>query len=219
MGEQTMRFAVKAIVFDLDGVLCFTDEYHFAAWKQVAERHGIYFDRRINDRLRGIGRMESLEILLERAQRRYTPKEKQALAEEKNGIYRRSLERLTDADLPDGVRSTLKALRERGYRLAVGSSSKNAKLILDRLGIAALFDAVADGTDVTRSKPDPQVFLAAARKLGVPPGDCAVVEDAAAGVAAAKAAGMSALALFGDARGCGAEDYDLASFADLLNIL
>lgn len=214
-----MKFEKKAVIFDLDGVICFTDKYHYQAWKALADRLGIYFDERINDRLRGVSRMASLEIVLERADRAYSEAEKEALAAEKNETYRGLLERMSPADLSDEARATLNALRERGYPLAIGSSSKNTKRILERIGLDGFFDAVADGTDITRSKPDPEVFLAAAKKLGAAPEDCAVVEDAKAGIEAAKAAGMTALALFGDAKGCGMEDYDLASFGDLLNIL
>ena len=214
-----MKFEKKAVIFDLDGVICFTDKYHYQAWKALADRLGIYFDEKINDRLRGVSRMASLEIVLERSGRTYSGEEKEALAAEKNETYRALLERMTPADLSDEVRSTLKALRERGYPLAIGSSSKNTKRILERIGLDGFFDAVADGTDITRSKPDPEVFLVAAKKLGAAPEDCAVVEDAKAGIEAAKAAGMTALALFGDAKGCGLEDYDLSSFGDLLNIL
>lgn len=214
-----MKFEKKAIIFDLDGVICFTDKYHYQAWKALADRLGIYFDEKINDRLRGVSRMASLEIVLERSDRAYSAEEKEALATEKNDAYRGLLERMSPADLSGEVRSTLNALRERGYPLAIGSSSKNTKRILERIGLDGFFDAVADGTDITRSKPDPEVFLVAAKKLGIAPEDCAVVEDAKAGIEAAKAAGMTALALFGDAKGCGMEDYDLASFGDLLNVL
>ena len=214
-----MKFVKKAIIFDLDGVICFTDKYHYQAWKALADRLGIYFDEKINDRLRGVSRMASLEIILERAGRAYSEEEKEALATEKNETYRGLLERMSPADLSEEVRSTLLILRERGYPLAIGSSSKNTKRILERIGLDGFFDAVADGTDITRSKPDPEVFLVAAKKLGAAPEDCAVVEDAKAGIEAAKAAGMTALALFGDAKGCGMEDYDLKSFGDLLSVL
>lgn len=213
-----MKLRKKAIIFDLDGVICLTDQFHYRAWKALADRLGIYFDETINNRLRGVGRMASLEILLERSERSYAPREKAAMAEEKNRTYRELLQSMTPADLDERVRSTLAELRGRGYRLAVGSSSKNAKLILERIGLDDFFDAVADGTDAARSKPDPEVFLKAARKLGVDPADCAVVEDARSGIRAAKAAGMTALALSGDAEGCGEEDWDLRSFGDLLNI-
>ena len=214
-----MVFQKKAVIFDLDGVICFTDHYHYLAWKALADRLGIYFDEAINNRLRGVSRMASLDIILERAEQSYTPEEKAAFCEEKNRTYQTLLQELSPAHLSTEVRSTLSTLRACGYRLAIGSSSKNTTFILSRLGLGDFFDAVADGTDITRTKPDPEVFLIAARKLGLAPADCAVVEDAKAGIQAAKAGGMTALALHGDAEGCGMEDYDLTTFSDLLNIL
>lgn len=213
-----VKFQKKAIIFDLDGVICFTDKFHYQAWKALADRLGVYFDREINDRLRGVSRMASLEIILERSGRGYTQEEKEAFASWKNGTYQKLLKGMSPADLSDEVKDTLVSLRNRGYKLAIGSSSKNTKLILGQIGLNNFFDAVADGTDITRSKPDPEVFLLAAQKLGFDPADCAVVEDAKAGIEAAKAGGMAALALFGDARGCGLEDYDLASFSNLLDV-
>lgn len=214
-----MKFEKKAIIFDLDGVICFTDKYHCQAWKALADRLGVPFDDKVNDRLRGVSRMASLEIVLEKADREYTQAEKEAFAEEKNNIYKDLLKDMTKSDLSDEVKTTLEELRMRGYKLAIGSSSKNTKFILGRIGLGSFFDAIADGTDITRSKPDPEVFLKAADKLGIDAADCAVVEDAKAGIQAAKAAGMTALALFGDAKDCGEEDYNLTGFSDLLNIL
>lgn len=214
-----MKFEKKAVIFDLDGVICFTDKYHYRAWKALADRLGIYFDEKINDRLRGVSRMASLEIVLEKAEKSYTQEEKEAFAEEKNNLYKELLKDMTEADLSEEVRTTLEELRKRGYKLSIGSSSKNTKFILGQLGLGDFFDAIADGTDITNSKPDPEVFLKSAEKLGIEPSECAVVEDARAGIEAAKAAGMTALALFGDAKDCGEEDYNLSGFADLLNVL
>ena len=214
-----MRFEKKAVIFDLDGVICFTDRFHYQAWKALADRLGIYFDEKINDRLRGVSRMASLEIILERATVEYTPEQKEAFAEEKNNTYRELLKNMSPADLTDEVKDTLIELRNRRYKLTIGSSSKNTKFILERIGLGDFFDAIADGTDITHSKPDPEVFLCSAGKIGIDPVDCAVVEDAKAGIQAARAAGMTALALHGDAENCGEEDYNLANFADLLNIL
>lgn len=205
---------IKAVIFDLDGVLVSTDELHFQGWKALAEREGIYFDREINNRLRGVSRMESLEIVLERAKRIYSEVEKAEMAAYKNGIYVRLLDSLTPADRLEGVSACLAALREAGMKLAVGSSSKNTPKILERTGLAAEFDAVADGNDISRSKPDPEVFLKAAEKLGVEPKFCAVVEDAEAGIQAAKAAGMLAVAV-GDAKKSPLADLCLESLADL----
>ncbi|MCR5006395.1 MAG: beta-phosphoglucomutase [Clostridiales bacterium] len=212
-------FNVKAVIFDLDGVICFTDKYHYLAWKKLADRLGIYFDEKINNRLRGVSRMASLEIILERSDKEYTQEEKEAFAEEKNTDYREYLMTMSPADLSDEVKTTLDELRARGYLLAIGSSSKNTKLILSKIGLGDYFDAIADGNDITHSKPDPEVFLCAASKLGVPAAECAVVEDALAGIQAAKGGGMIGLALGGDADHCGLEDYNLNGFGDLLNVL
>lgn len=181
---------IKGVIFDLDGVLCSTDECHYLAWKELADSLGIPFDETINRRLRGVSRMESLDIILQAAGRAFSSREKQALAARKNERYRRLLMKLTPADLPGGVRATLDELRRRGLRLAVGSSSKNTPLILQRLGLEGWFDAVADGNDIARSKPDPEVFLLAAERLRLPPGECMVVEDADAGIEAALAGGF-----------------------------
>ena len=163
--------------------------------------------------------MASLEIILERSDKEYTQEEKEAFAEEKNNDYREYLMTMSPADLSEEVKTTLDALRAKGYLLAIGSSSKNTKLILSKIGLGEYFDAIADGNDITHSKPDPEVFLCAAAKLGVPAAECAVVEDALAGIQAAKGGGMIGLALGGDAENCGLEDYDLKGFGDLLNIL
>lgn len=168
----------KAVIFDLDGVICFTDEYHYLAWKKIADTIGVPFDRKKNNRLRGVSRMDSLEIILEGCGREFSNKEKQTLAEEKNSLYREYLRQLTPKDVSEDVRKTLDSLREGGYRLAVGSSSKNTGFILDRIGLSDYFDVVSDGNMITKSKPDPEVFLKAAELLNMPPKLCVVVEDA-----------------------------------------
>ncbi len=182
---------IRGVIFDLDGVLVTTDELHFQSWQQLAAAEGIPFDRATNERLRGISRMESLEIVLERSPRKYTPEEKLALAERKNHHYRELLGRLTPANLLPGALATVHELRRRGLKTAVGSSSKNTSLILERLELWPLFDAVVDGNQIRRSKPDPEVFLLAAQRLGLRPAECLVVEDALAGVESARRAGMA----------------------------
>lgn len=185
----------KAVIFDLDGVLVTTDNCHFLAWNRMAQEEGIPFDRKINDRLRGVSRMESLEIILEKSPRTYTEEEKLALAERKNNYYKEligTLER--DAILP-GALAMLDFCRTHRLKTAIGSSSKNTKAILTRLGMTELFDAIADGNDIKHSKPAPDVFLCAAEKLGLAPALCLVAEDADAGIAAAKAAGMRVIAV------------------------
>lgn len=206
----------KGVIFDLDGVICSTDHYHYLAWKALADRLGIYFDETINNRLRGVSRMASLEIILERYNGTLSEEEKLAAAEEKNNLYRELLKEMTPADLSPEVKNTLDALRAKGLLLGIGSSSKNTKFILSRIGLGDYFDKISDGTNITRSKPDPEVFLKGAEYLGLKPEDCLVVEDAKAGIEAALAAGMDAAAI-GDATSCGLATYNLSAFSDLLN--
>lgn len=208
----------QGIIFDLDGVICSTDEYHYQAWKALADRLGIPFDRERNNLLRGVSRMKSLEIILEKADRSYTDEEKVALAEEKNERYRQLLRNMSPADLSADVRRTLNALRADGLLLAIGSSSKNTPFILSRIGLSGFFDAVADGNCITRSKPDPEVFLTAAAMLHLSPADCLVVEDAHAGVQAAVSGGFDCAAM-GDAKDDPIAAFHLQSFPELLNIV
>ena len=213
-GKNNVKY--KAIIFDLDGVICFTDEYHYLAWKQLADKLHIPFDRTINERLRGVSRMDSLEIILEK----YTgpslsDEEKERLATEKNDIYRKSLENMSPKDLSDEVRNTLDALRDKGLKLAIGSSSKNTKFILGQIGLGDYFDAISDGTNITRSKPDPEVFLKAAEFVSEAPSDCLVIEDAEAGVDAAAAGGFDSAGI-GSASNYDKATYHLNSFKDIL---
>ena len=207
----------KAVIFDLDGVICFTDKYHYLAWKKMADGMGIYFDETINNRLRGVSRMESLEIILERYDKELTQEEKQALAEEKNKTYVELLGQMTEKDLSSEVKETLDSLRKRGLKLAIGSSSKNAKFILERLGLKDYFDAVSDGTNISKSKPNPEVFIKAADFLHMAPADCLVVEDAKAGVEAARAGGFDSAGL-GEAAESEAVTHAMNSFSDLIGI-
>ena len=211
-----MRY--QAVIFDLDGVLVSTDRYHFSAWKQLADRLGIPFDEEVNRRLRGVSRMESLSIVLERSPVCYSAEEQARLAEEKNEIYRGFLSRMTPADVGRDVLSALFALRAAGVKLAVGSSSANAKFILQKIGLGEFFDAVVDGTDIARSKPDPEVFVKARERLGMNGRDCLVVEDAVAGVRAAQAGGMDCAAL-GDAAEAHIATYDLGQFSEIVQIV
>jgi beta-phosphoglucomutase len=192
---------LKAVIFDLDGVIVSTDEFHYQGWKHLADEEGIYFDRTINERLRGVSRMESLEILLERAEKQYHTEEKIRLAAKKNEYYLQLLSKLSPADILPGVRAFLDELKKAGIKIAIGSSSKNSPTILKCIGMSSFFDATADGNEIEKSKPDPEVFLLAAKKLGVAPANCLIVEDAVAGVEAAIAGGMKVLAV-----GCAAGD-------------
>ena len=204
----------QGIIFDLDGVICSTDEYHYQAWKALADRLGIPFGRERNNLLRGVSRLQSLEIILEKSVKRYTDAEKAAFAEEKNTLYRQLLGRMSPADLSEDVRTTLIRLRQTGIRLAIGSSSKNTPFILARIGLGDFFDAVADGNCITRSKPHPEVFLKAAEMIGLSPADCLVVEDAHAGVEAAVAGGFDCAAI-GDAKEDSRAVYHLTQVSDL----
>lgn len=207
----------KAVIFDLDGVICHTDVYHYQAWKQIADELGIYFDEEINNRLRGVSRMESFEIILERYEGTMSLEDKVVYTTRKNEAYKELLKNMSPADLSPEVKETLDGLRAKGLKLAIGSSSKNAGFILERLGLDGYFDAVSDGNNITRSKPDPEVFVKAAQLVGEASGDCLVVEDAKAGLEAAIGGGMDCAAM-GDAVASGLATYDLTEFSDLLKI-
>lgn len=209
---------IKGIIFDLDGVIVFTDKYHYQAWKQMADSRGIYFDETINHRLRGISRMQSLEIILENFDGSFTVEEKEKMAEEKNEIYRSLLNTMKPEDVTQEVRETLKELRNYGYKLAIGSSSKNARFILKKVQLMNYFDAVSDGTNISKSKPDPEVFLKAAEFIKESPENCMVVEDAFAGIDAAKAGGMKAVGI-GQAADYEKTDFPIQKFSDLLQVI
>ncbi len=206
----------SAIIFDLDGVLCFTDRYHYQAWKALADRLGLYFDEKINDRLRGVSRMASLDIVLERSPIAYTDAEKEAMANEKNEHYRRLLSHMTPDDISPEIRQTLCALRKSGLKLAIGSSSKNTPIILEKTDLGQYFDAVSDGNNITHSKPDPEVFRKAAQFLNEEPCRCLVVEDAVAGIDAGVAGGFDTAGL-GEAADYEKTTYPLPSFSSLLD--
>lgn len=190
MGEK-----ILGVLFDLDGVIVSTDDCHYQAWKRMADEEGIPFDRHVNERLRGVSRMESLSIILERAVKTYSEAEKELLASRKNKYYVQLIGQLTRDDILPGTLDTLNWLKQRGIKVAIGSSSRNTPIILRQIGMSEAFDAVADGNAIRHSKPDPEVFLLAANMLGFNPQNCLVVEDADAGIEAALAGGMRALGL------------------------
>lgn len=209
----------KGIIFDLDGVICSTDEYHYQAWQALADKIGAAgFCREDNSRQRGVSRMESLEVVLEKASRIYTNEEKLEMAEWKNDTYRKLLANMSPADLTDEVKTTLENLRAQGISMAIGSSSKNTPFILERIGLAGFFDAVSDGNNITRSKPDPEVFLLAAKYLGLSPKDCLVIEDAFSGIDAGTAGGFDTAAI-GHATLYDKPTYKLTTFSDILKIV
>ena len=208
----------KAIIFDLDGVICSTDRFHYLAWKKIADDLGIYFDENINQRLRGVSRAESFQIILEKYDGKLSEEETERYLHEKNALYRSYLEEMQESDFSEEVKNTLLTLKKEGYKLAIGSSSKNAKFILTRLGAINLFDAISDGNNITKTKPDPEVFLKAAEMLGLNPSDCIVMEDAESGIEAARAGGMDSIAI-GDAIPEGLSDYKVNSFREILEIV
>lgn len=185
---------IKGVIFDLDGVLVSTDELHFEAWKRLANELGIErFTKEDNKLQKGVSRLESLEVVLRKATTIYSEAEKEEFADRKNEYYKQMLEELTEAAILTDVKETLMMLRSKGILIGVGSVSKNTPMILEKTGLAKWIDRVSCGLDITRSKPDPEVFLVAAKKLDLLPNTCMVVEDSAAGIIAAKAAGMITL--------------------------
>lgn len=207
-----------AVIFDLDGVICHTDKFHYLAWKKIAEELDIPFNQETNDRMRGISRMASLDILLEASGRFFSAETKEFYADKKNKIYQGFLKNLSEKDLNPDVIDTLTGVRASGLKMAIGSSSKNTKLILAQLGLDQSFDAISDGTNVTKSKPDPEVFLKAADMLAINAKRCLVVEDAESGLMAAKAAGMDSAAI-GEVANYGLATYALTKLSDLLKII
>ena len=208
---------IKGIIFDLDGVLVSTDEMHYLAWKRLADELGITgFNREDNRRQRGVSRMASLEVVLEKSDKTYTDEEKAELAERKNGYYLELLKDMDNSAVLTGVYGALEILKRRNLLLAVGSASKNAPLILEKTGLLPYLNQVSCGLDTTKSKPDPEVFLVAERKLQLDPAQCLVVEDAAAGIEAAKAGGMRSLGVgpFFDALGA---DFAAPSLGEVTN--
>ncbi|MDY6801087.1 MAG: beta-phosphoglucomutase [Bacteroidota bacterium] len=189
-----MTQKIKAIIFDLDGVIVDTAIFHYRAWKKLANKIGFDLTEAQNEQLKGISRMESLDILLKIGKiDSISDEEKQSLANNKNEWYRENILKMTPKDILPGVKNFLEKLKEAHYKIAIGSSSKNAGTILERIGMKDFFDVVVDGTKITRSKPDPEVFLKGAQELNIPPEQCLVFEDAESGIEAAKNAGMKTI--------------------------
>ncbi len=203
--EKAMRY--KGLLFDLDGVIVDTAKYHFLAWKELADELGIDFTIEDNERLKGVSRMASFEIILEIGKRSMEQQEKEFYCDRKNKIYVEYIRKLDKDEILPGVEAFLKDARQKGYRTALGSASKNSRLILDRLGINDLFDEIVDGTKVSRAKPDPEVFMKGAESLGLEYGECIVFEDAVAGIQAAHNGGM---------KGVGIGSADILTEADMV---
>ena len=190
---------ISAVIFDLDGVVVSTDEYHYNAWKELADCEHIEFCREDNALQKGVNRMESLEVLLRKSAKRYTPEEKLELCDRKNNYYLKSLDKLSPSDILPGAIPLVEELKKRKIPIAIGSSSRNAALIIKKIGLCGVFDAMADGTMIRNSKPHPEVFTLAAKLLNKRASECVVIEDAAAGIEAAINAGMKAIGI-GSAR-------------------
>ncbi|MCY8224080.1 beta-phosphoglucomutase [Bacillus haynesii] len=186
---------MKAVIFDLDGVITDTAEHHYLAWKHTAEQIGIEIDRSFNERLKGIDREQSLDTILIHggAAGKYQEAEKQEIMRRKNQYYKQLIQNLTSHDLLPGIAGLFAELKRKNVSIALASSSRNAPAILQRLGVMDVFQAVVDPAGLAHGKPDPEIFLTAAALLGVPPSECAAIEDAEAGIAAIKSAGMFAV--------------------------
>ena len=209
---------LKAIIFDLDGVLAFSDKYHYKAWKYLADQEGIYFDEVINNRLRGVSRMESLDIILERSSKEYTLEEKIRMATIKNDLYVEYLDELKPSDIFEDTRKTLDILLSKGIKLSIGSSSKNTLKILTKTDLLKYFDIIIDGNKISNSKPHPEVFLKAQEALNLTKDECIVIEDAFSGVDAANAAGIK-VAGIGDAMNYHKADFKIEKISDILKLI
>jgi beta-phosphoglucomutase len=186
---------IKACIFDLDGVIVDTAHYHYMAWRRLANELGFDLSEAENEKLKGVSRMHSLEIILTLGGVSLTDHDKEVLANKKNGWFVDYLERMLPDEIFPGVKPLLNELRKKGIKIALASSSKNAKTVIQLLHIQNEFDVIVDGTMTVNSKPDPEIFLLAAQKLGLDPKECLVFEDAEAGVEAALAAGMRCIGI------------------------
>ena len=198
---------IEACIFDLDGVVVDTAKYHFIAWRALAEELGFEFTLEDNERLKGVSRMQSLDILLEIGGLKFSEPEKLAMAKKKNMLYVSYIEKMTPEETLPGVETFLRELRTAGIRIALGSASKNAPMILERIHLSEMFDAIVDGNSISEAKPNPEVFLKGAEKLGVLPENCVVFEDAIAGIEAAQNANMYSV---------GIGEPETLGFADLV---
>lgn len=183
----------QGVIFDLDGVITDTARYHYLAWKKLTDELGIYFDEVINERLKGVSRLESLDIILEKSSIKYSQEEKEYYANKKNEYYKEMIKKITHEDLLPGVDSFIEKLKKRGIKTAIASVSKNAFTVVENLKIKDKFDYIVDANEIVNGKPDPEIFLNAAKHLGISPENCIGIEDSAAGITAIKKAGMYAV--------------------------
>jgi beta-phosphoglucomutase len=193
-----MANKIKAFIFDLDGVITDTAEYHYKSWQTLADEEDLFFNREINEKLRGVSRMDSLEIILDGKE--VTEDIKKEWTDRKNAYYQKYLEEITKENILDDIEEKLKRIKNDGFKIAVGSSSRNARKVLKQLKIYDVFDAISDGNSVENAKPAPDLFLHTAKNLGVEPEECVVLEDAESGVEAALAANMKVVGVGPEAR-------------------
>jgi len=186
---------IKGIIFDLDGVITDTAEYHYLGWQKLADDEGLKFDRKFNEKFRGVSRMKCLDMLLEENNRQVTAKEREKLAKRKNNYYQKYLENITKDNLLEGIEGILNTVKNNGYKMAIASASKNTEIVVKKLNIRDMFDTISDGYSVKNTKPAPDLFLHTAEKLNLKPEECVVFEDAKAGIDAALAANMTAVGI------------------------
>lgn len=204
----------KAVIFDLDGVIVDTAKFHFLAWKDLANKIGINFTEKENEQLKGVSRVKSLEKILDWGNKKISAEEFQTLMDEKNDNYLKYVDQLTQADILPGVKKRLQQLKENNHPIALGSASKNAKRILNQMQLTHFFDAIVDGNEVTKAKPDPEVFLKAASLLQVLPENAIVFEDAVAGIQAANQAQMLSVGI-GDKSTLKEANFVFADFTEI----
>lgn len=213
MKNETLNLTA-AFIFDLDGVIVDTAKYHYLAWKKLANELGFEFTKEQNELFKGVSRKRCLEILLDIGAIEASQEQFNKWMVEKNEDYLKYIEKMDESEILPDVQKVLKYLREREVPIALGSASKNAKPILEKVRLLPYFDAVIDGTNVTRAKPDPEVFLIAAKKLGIKPENCIVFEDAVAGIEAANNAKMTSVGI-GDAKTLSEADYNFNDFTEI----
>lgn len=209
---------IQAVIFDSDGVLVHTDDFHYRSWKTIADREGIYFDKDLNNQLLGVSSKDSITMILKRAKKEYSEEEVEKLMAEKKALYQGYLENLTEKDVPDMVVSTLQWLKRKKIKIGVGSSSRFTKLVLDKVGLTSFFDAIVTGEDVKNLKPDPEIFDLCAQKLGELPENCLIVEDGVSGIQAGKKSGFVTCGI-SEAKDYYQTDYPIKDISDVIMVV